>query len=156
MSNVTAGNPTLHCLSLRVCLLHPSTGSFTAQDIEGWFTQATEIIAFVWPRNPRYRQYFDFTKPLLQLTASTLNGAQFMGQIAPKSTQYPLELDCDFRQISNANDGSLYISTVYPACKITQEISDDDAIGIPRKGRGTGSQRKKWQQQGGRIDFRKM
>jgi hypothetical protein len=118
-----------------------------------------KIIAFVWPELPRYKQHFDATKPLFRLSASGANGAQFEGKIGPVSRDNLLELACDLRQVSAANDGSLYVSTVYPCRKMTRSFSGKN-ISRPQNpnpnSRGSGSQRRKWKLEGGRIAFHKI
>jgi hypothetical protein len=147
-----------NCLALHVVLRDSMTKDYTPQAIQDRFTRAAEIIALVWPRNPYYRQYFDVANPLLHLSASVANGAQFVGTIGPVSRETPLELVCDFKQVSAASDGSLYISTVYPCRKITQ---DADTINTTEPNQGAASKatrttRKKWQRQGGKFAFHKM
>jgi hypothetical protein len=146
----------LKCLSLHLCLPLSSTADCTPQAIESWFTRAAKIIALMWPRNPRYIQYFDLAKPLLQLSASVSSGAQFVGSITLTSRETPLELECNFRQVSAANDGSLYISTAYPCRKIAQDV---DATKTSEPDQGTISKstlRSRWKRQGGKIPFLKM
>jgi hypothetical protein len=139
-----------------VCSLRRLGVYCTPQIVEGWFTRAAEIVTLMWPRNPRYRQYFDKTKPLLQLSASASNRAHFVGKIDAPSRETPLELACDFRQVSAASDGSLYLSTAYPCHKIAQEV-DAKETSEPDQGTASkNSQRQRWKRQGGKIAFLKM
>jgi hypothetical protein len=113
----------------------------------------------MWPRNAYYRQNFNVAKPLLHLSASVSNGAQFVGEIGPVSRETPFELVCDFKQVSAASDGSLYTSTVYPCRKITQDvdtINTTDQANQVQSSKATRTQRKKWQRQGGKFAFHKM
>jgi hypothetical protein len=91
-------------------------------------------MASVWPKLPRYKQHFDRNQPLFRLSATCSNGAQFMGKIGPVSGDNLLELACDLAQVSAANDDSLYTSTVYPCCKITQDVDATNTTGNPGTG----------------------
>jgi hypothetical protein len=109
----------LHFLSLHVHFLASSTRDSARKSVEDWFTTATASLALAWSRNESYRHYFDPAKPLLQLSATASGGAQLVGKISPvpRNSQ---ALDCDLWQASDAKDGSVCHSTVYPCRKFVR------------------------------------
>jgi hypothetical protein len=113
---------TLHDLSLHVHLTQSATWQCTPETIEGWFTRAAVTMSFMWINTYQTRDG-NPAKPLLELTAKTSSGAEFAGTVAPTSRNTPLELACDFGQVSPADDGSLCESRLYPCRKITQNAN---------------------------------
>lgn len=109
----------LDYLSLHVHFLTSSTRDLERKTFEEWFTTAIASLALAWSRNESYRHFFDPNKPLLQMSATASGGAQLIGEISPVSTNHQA-LDCDFWQVSDAKDGSVYHSTVYPCRKFVR------------------------------------
>jgi hypothetical protein len=110
----------LNFLSLCVYLDPSSTRQASPKTIEQCFAHAANSVALAWASNARYRKYFDPARPLLQLSARAINDMHLVGKIGPVMGD-PLQLACDFRQVSPATDGSVYRSAIYPCRKITQK-----------------------------------
>lgn len=110
----------LKFLSWYVTLDPVSTRKSPTKNIERWFAQATHSVALAWASNARYQKYFDPARPLLQLSARDFHDVHLVGKIEPVVGD-PLQLACDFRQVSPATNGKTYRSTVYPCRKITQK-----------------------------------